>query len=156
MACEIKELEELYVPSLTIFVDGVMREIDIDLDLLEGDMAQELLAFSDKIRAHMSNSIIVSRGERESTTSNFVGAYEWLDSESRRGFDIQRYKGLGEMNPEQLWDSTMDKSKRHMLQVTIDDAIGADKMFTTLMGEEVEPRREFIETNALSVANLDI
>ncbi len=156
VASEIKELEELFVPSLTIFVDGVMREIDIDLDLLEGDMAQELLAFSDKIRAHMSNSIIVSRGERESTTSNFVGAYEWLDSESRRGFDIQRYKGLGEMNPEQLWDSTMDKSKRHMLQVTIDDAIGADKMFTTLMGEEVEPRREFIETNALSVANLDI
>ena len=156
VANEIKQLGELFVPTITIFVDGVMREIDIDSDLLGGNMVQELFDFSTKIRALMSVSITVSRGERESVVSNFVAAYEWLDAESRRGFDIQRYKGLGEMNPEQLWDSTMDKSKRHMLQVTIDDAIGADKMFTTLMGEEVEPRREFIETNALSVANLDI
>ena len=156
VANEIKQLGELFVPTITIFVDGVMREIDIDSDLLGGNMVQELFDFSTKIRTLMSVSITVSRGERESVVSNFVAAYEWLDAESRRGFDIQRYKGLGEMNPEQLWDSTMDKSKRHMLQVTIDDAIGADKMFTTLMGEEVEPRREFIETNALSVANLDI
>ena len=156
VASEIKQLGGLFVPTITIFVDGVMREIDIDPDLLGLNMVQELFGFSTKIRALMSVSITVSRGERESVASNFVAAYEWLDSESRRGFDIQRYKGLGEMNPEQLWDSTMDKSKRHMLQVTIDDAIGADKMFTTLMGEEVEPRREFIETNALSVANLDI
>ncbi len=156
VASKIKQLGELFVPTITIFVDGIMREIDIDSDLLGGNMVQELFDFSTKIRALMSVSITVSRGERESVVSNFVAAYEWLDAESRRGFDIQRYKGLGEMNPEQLWDSTMDKSKRHMLQVTIDDAIGADKMFTTLMGEEVEPRREFIETNALSVANLDI
>ena len=156
VANEIRQLGELFVPTITIFVDGVMREIDIDLGLLGGNMVRELFDFSTKIRALMSVSITVVRGERESDVSNFVAAYEWLDAESRRGFDIQRYKGLGEMNPEQLWDSTMDKSKRHMLQVTIDDAIGADKMFTTLMGEEVEPRREFIETNALSVANLDI
>jgi len=156
VASEIKQQGELFIPTITIFVDGVMREIDIDSDLLERNMVQELFDFSTKIRAQMSVTITVSRGERESVVSNFVAAYEWLDAESRRGFDIQRYKGLGEMNPEQLWDSTMDKTKRHMLQVTIDDAIGADKMFATLMGEEVEPRREFIETNALSVANLDI
>jgi DNA gyrase subunit B len=98
----------------------------------------------------------VTKGEARHETADFREALQWMLEQARKGQSIQRYKGLGEMNPDQLWDTTINPETRRLVQVRIEDALGANEIFSTLMGDQVEPRREFIERNALQVANLDV
>ena len=146
----------LYYPVVNIRQHGVDKSHVLSYDFITSRDYQRIAVTGVNIANIITEGAYIQRGEKTKPVDNFVDALEWLITESKRGIYIQRYKGLGEMNPDQLWETTMDPDARRMLQVTIEDAVGADQLFATLMGDQVEPRRDFIETNALRVVNLDV
>jgi DNA gyrase subunit B len=135
---------------------GIGHTSYMDAHFIDGGDYEQLKRTAEVLVGLLGEGAEIHRGEARAPAQDFRQAMAWLLGEAQRNIGIQRYKGLGEMNPEQLWETTMDPKVRRLLRVQIEDAIAADGIFTTLMGEEVEPRRNFIESNALGVRNLDV
>ncbi len=145
-----------YRLEINKYVHGNLQSCVIDAEFVGSGDYRQINRTSHMVNHLLGEGALIKRGEKEQKVSTVKQALDWLLSEAKHGLNIQRYKGLGEMNPEQLWETTMDPTVRRLLKVQIEDAIGADEIFTTLMGDNVEPRRAFIESNALSVSSLDI
>lgn len=153
----IEDLEKHdWLPRINIRHHGAEHHLVISRDFFASAEYRKLTELGTKLQDFLKSGALIKRGDKQSSITSFDQAVHWLIEEAKKGQTIQRYKGLGEMNPDQLWDTTMNADTRRMLQVTIEDAVSADKIFTTLMGDQVEPRRIFIETNALDVVNLDV
>ena len=158
LSVDVDYSEELETYSLKILrqFHGNVQSTRLDNDFIQSADYIQIRDTSLVLQGLLSTGARAQRGEKSQLVSSFKDALEWLLNEVKRGLSIQRYKGLGEMNPSQLWETTMDPTVRRLMRVQIDDAISADEIFVTLMGDQVEPRRAFIETNAMGVRNLDV
>jgi DNA gyrase subunit B len=135
---------------------GTSKVFELPMAFFNSTDYQKISTYANETAGMFNAESMMQMGERQQPVENFKQAFEWMMREIKKGQTIQRYKGLGEMNPEQLWETTLDSNNRRLLQVRIEDAIAADEIFTTLMGDVVEPRRDFIVKHALDVSNLDV
>ncbi len=150
------EENQIYIPKIIVQSHGLEKEYLLTSEFISSGEYDLLAKLGDKIRHLIQPGAYVKHDESEQPVGSFAEVFDWLMEQAKRGQSIQRYKGLGEMNPDQLYETTMSMETRRLLQVTIHDAVAADEIFTTLMGDQVEPRREFIERNALSADNIDV
>ncbi|TCS43851.1 DNA topoisomerase (ATP-hydrolyzing) subunit B [Reinekea marinisedimentorum] len=149
------EERNIWLPMAQATQHGLTTDYSFNLNFFESKEYRDIVELGRTLQGMIEEGAFIQRNDKKHEVASFEEVISWLMNEAKRGYQIQRYKGLGEMNPDQLWETTMDPEVRRMLKVKIEDAIAADKIFTTLMGDDVEPRREFIETNALTVSNLD-
>jgi DNA gyrase subunit B len=153
-------LETESEPGITVTISKLTHGMSFDdVYLLESLLSPDFKIIRDmagRLNGLLDVGAYIKRGDRKHDVINFREVMEWLMDQAVRGQNIQRYKGLGEMNPDQLWETTMNPETRRLVQVKIEDEVAADEVFTMLMGDHVEPRREFIEDNALSAHNIDI
>lgn len=156
LSSSFDEENNAYLPNIKVLLNGSELDCYLSHAFLMSEDYSRLSIFADKLFGLAKAGAFVQKGDRQCAVRNFDHALSWMLDEAKRGQNIQRYKGLGEMNPEQLWETTMDSHSRRLLKVSIEDAVIADQMFTTLMGDQVKPRHDFIAENALSAVNIDI
>jgi DNA gyrase subunit B len=142
--------------NLKRFEHGLMSEKHIPREFVDSAEYLRIAELARTLNDLVGPGAYINRGDERQEVASFKVAMSWLFEQAKKGQSIQRYKGLGEMNASQLWDTTINPETRRLMQVRIEDAVAADDIFTTLMGDAVEPRREFIEKNALHVSNLDV